>query len=158
MFQNATSETRGGGVVARATGHCASRMKDKAAAPAGMGRSLRGQRGGSRLKVILWLAILCAFGYLCFKIVPVLFANYEFSDTVLSTAQFAAVNRQTDDQIKDTLVKAAQDDGLPVKTEDIQVSHSGYNVDISVDYSVTVDLRVYQWTFHFHPAAGGKPI
>lgn len=121
-------------------------------------RRLRGQRGGGKLKAIIWLLILAAFGYTCFKVVPVLFANYEFQDTVLSTAQLAAVNRQTDDQIKDSLVKAAADDGLPVKTEDIQVSHRGYNVDIAVDYSVTVDLSVYQWTFHFHPAAGSTAI
>lgn len=117
-----------------------------------------GQRGASRLKAMIWLLLLAAFGYTCWKIVPVLFANYEFQDTVLSTAQLAAVNRQTDDQIKDSLVKAAQDDGLPVKTEDITISHRGYNVDVSVDYSVTVDLRVYQWTFHFHPTAGSTAI
>jgi hypothetical protein len=128
--------------------------------PSGGGAPLnaRGQRGGGRLKAIIWLLILVSFGYTCFKVVPVLFANYEFTDTVLSTAQLAAVNRQTDDQIKDSLVKAAADDGLPVTTEEIQVSHRGYNVDIVVDYSVTVDLRVYQWTFHFHPTAGSTAI
>jgi len=158
MFHIVTRETPGGGFPAqpRHEGRLASR--GQLANSGGAAANLRGQHGGSRLKAIIWLLILLAFGYTGFKVVPVLFANYEFTDTVLSTAQLAAVNRQTDDQIKDSLVKAAQDDGLPVTTDEIQVSHRGYNVDISVDYSVTVDLRVYQWTFHFHPTAGSTAI
>ncbi len=118
----------------------------------GAKRNSAGQRGSARLKLIIWLLVLCTFGYVCLKVVPVLFANYQLQDTVLTTARLAAVTRQSDDDLKKTIVQAAQDDGLPVKTEDVQVVHNGYNVAISVDYSVTVDLRVYQWTFHFHPS------
>ena len=112
---------------------------------------LGGQRGSGRLKLIIWLAILLAFGYVCVKVVPVLFAAYQYQDTVLSTARLAPVNRASDDDLKKTLVQAAEEDNLPVTADEITVTHRGFNVEIAVDYSVTVDLRVYQWTFHFHP-------
>jgi len=118
----------------------------------GAKRNSAGQCGSARMKTLIWLFILIVFGYVCWKVVPVQFANYKFQDTVLTTARLAAVNRQSDDDLKKTILQAAQDDGLPVTAEDIQIIHNGYNVQISVDYSVTVDLRVYQWTFHFHPS------
>jgi hypothetical protein len=37
------------------------------------------------------------------------------------------------------------------------VSTSG-NVHINVDYSVTVDLKVYQWTLNFHPAVSNASL
>jgi hypothetical protein len=122
----------------------------KRACAGGAGTNLRGQRGGSRLKLIIWLLFLFCFGYVCVKVVPVLFANYQFQDTVTSTARLAAVTRQTDDEMKKTIVQAAQENNLPVTADEVQIIHRGYNVEISVEYSVTVDLRVYQWTFHFH--------
>jgi len=95
--------------------------------------------------------VIFSFVYVCVKVVPVLFANYQFQDTVTSTARLAAVTRQTDDEMKKPIVQAAQDNGLPVTADEVQIIHRGYNVEISVEYSVTVDLRVYQWTLHFHP-------
>jgi len=117
----------------------------------GAGASQRGERGSSRLKLIIWLLVIFSFVYVCVKVVPVLFANYQFQDTVTSTARLAAVTRQTDDEMKKTIVQAAQDNGLPVTADEVQIIHRGYNVEISVEYSVTVDLHVYQWTLHFHP-------
>jgi hypothetical protein len=32
------------------------------------------------------------------------------------------------------------------------------NIHINVDYSVTVDLKVYQWTLNFHPAASNAAL
>ena len=119
---------------------------------------LRGQRGAGRLKLIIWLLVLCTFGWVCVKVVPVLFASYQFQDTVLSTARLAAVTRQSDEELKKTIVQAAQDNNLPVTSDEVVVVHRGYSVEISVDYSVTVDLRVYQWTFHFHPDSTGTAI
>lgn len=120
--------------------------------------SLRGQRGGAKLKLIIWLLILCIFGYVCVKVVPVLFASYQFQDTVQSTARLAAVTRQSDDDLKKTILQAAADNNLPVTAEEIVVVHKNYSVEISVDYSVTVDLSVYQWTFHFHPDSTGNAL
>jgi hypothetical protein len=40
---------------------------------------------------------------------------------------------------------------VPIDAKDVKVQAVGGNVRINVDYSVTVDLTVYQWTLNFHP-------
>jgi len=52
----------------------------------------------------------------------------------------------------------AQKADLPVQAEDIKVQNNGGNVHINVDYSVTVDLKLYQWTLNFHPAASNSSL
>jgi hypothetical protein len=47
----------------------------------------------------------------------------------------------------------AQKEDLPVEADDVKVVSNGKNVTIDVDYSVTVDLKVYKWTLNFHPTA-----
>jgi hypothetical protein len=50
-------------------------------------------------------------------------------------------------------LEEAQKEDLPIQAADIKVEGSAGNVHINVDYSVTVDLKVYQWTLNFHPDA-----
>ncbi len=57
------------------------------------------------------------------------------------------------DQIQKAILEEAQKEELPVHAEDVKVTGSGGNVHIAVEYSVTIDLKVYQWTLDFHPAA-----
>ena len=45
-----------------------------------------------------------------------------------------------------------------MEAEDIKVEGNAGNIHINVDYSVTVDLRVYQWTLNFHPAVSNDAL
>jgi hypothetical protein len=130
----------------------------KRACAGGAGANLRAQRGGGRLKLIIWLLLIFTFGYACVKIVPVLFASYKFQDAVQTTARLAPLTRQSDDDLKKTIIQAAEDTGVPVTADEIVVTHKGYSVEIAVDYSVTVDFRVWQYTFHFHPDSTGNAL
>jgi hypothetical protein len=112
-----------------------------------------GERGGGNLKAIVWTAILVAFLYGAAMVLPVLINEYEFQDSLQSIARFASVNRKDVDQVKKAVLDAAEKEDLPVQAEDVKVEDHGGNVRINVDYSVTVDLKVYQWTLNFHPEA-----
>ena len=116
------------------------------------------QRGAGRLKAIVVLAIFAGMIYVGVKVVPVLVNNYEFQDAIESTARFATVNRQSAEDIRTAVLKEAQSEEIPIAAEDIHVKDDGGHVEISADYSVTVDLRVYQWTLNFHPNAKNNPI
>lgn len=116
-------------------------------------RARSGERGGAAIKTIIWLAIFAVFCYVSFEVVPVLFAEYEFQDDIQTAARYAPYNRSTLDDVKATVLKAAQSHDLPVTAADITVAQHGYGVTIDVAYSVTVNLMVYQWTFDFHPSA-----
>jgi len=137
------------------------RSASYAQAPAwgAMGRRRRHtQRGAGRLKAILWLAILAAMIYASVKVIPIYVNEYQFQDSMVTTARFATVNHQTPDEIRATLMKQAQTDDLPVQAEDIHVVNDAGNVKISADYSVTVDLSVYQLTLNFHPSASNNAL
>ena len=117
-----------------------------------------GQRGASRLKAILWLAIFVSMVYVGIRVVPILYNEYLFQDAMQNTARFASVNRQTVEDIRASLLKEAKSEDIPVRPEDIHVESAAGNVTISATYSVTVDLQVYQWTLNFNPTASNNAI
>lgn len=117
-----------------------------------------GERGAGSLKAIVWTMILAAFIYVAVMTVPVLINEYQFQDSLQDIARFASVNRKSNEQVRQAVLDEAQKEDLPVQAEDVKVEGSGGNVHISVDYSVTVDLKFYQWTLNFHPAANNAAL
>ena len=116
------------------------------------------QRGSSRLKLIIFLAVLVAMIYVGVKVIPILVSNMQFQDAIESTARFASVNRQSVDDIRTSVLKEAQNEEIPITAQDIHVKGDGGRVEIAADYSVTVNLGVYQWTLNFHPYAKNNPL
>jgi hypothetical protein len=119
-----------------------------------------GERGGSKLNLILTLAFIGAMLFICIKVAPVYFANYQFQDSIESESRFALTGypKKGADDIREDILKKSQDLGIPLKKEDIRVVVSNGSVDIGVDYSVPIDLLVYQWTPQFHPHADNHTI
>jgi len=116
------------------------------------------QRGSGNLKAIVWTLILAALVYVGIKVMPILVIEYEFQDSIQNIARFASVNRQDNPKIQKAVVAEAEKDDLPVRPEDVKVEGTNGNVRISVDYAVTVDLSVYQWTLNFHPTASNNAL
>ncbi len=118
----------------------------------------KAERGGGRLKAIVWLLILAAGIYVAAKIIPVYFANYQLLDKMQTEARFATVNRRSDEQIRDIIYREIKDRDIPARREDIRVESTPRGVRISVDYTVTVDLQVYQLQLHFNPTAENRAL
>ena len=116
------------------------------------------ERGSARLKTLIWLIIFGASIYAGIKIVPVLVTEYQFQDFMEQTARFGTVNRTSAETISKQVMDDAQENDIPLKAEDLHVTAQSGFVDIKADYSVTVDLNLYQWTLNFHPEAGNKPL
>lgn len=119
-----------------------------------------GRKGGAKLNLIITLVIMGAMILTAVKIVPVYIANYQFQDAMNSESRFALTGypKRTMEDVRDDIYKKAQELEIPAKREDIQVSmQSGY-VNISLDYSVPIDLTVYQFTLQFHPHADNHSI
>lgn len=117
-----------------------------------------GERGGANLKAIIWTVILVAFIYVIAMVIPVLINEYEFQDGMQSIARFATVNRRTNDQLQKAVLEEAQKEDLPVEADDVKILSNGKTIDIDVSYSVTIDLKVYQWTLNFHPTASNTGL
>ena len=116
------------------------------------------QRGASRLKLVLFLGLAVAVIYVCVKVIPLLVNNMQFQDAIESTARFASVNRQSVDDIRAAVLKEAENEDIPIAANDIHVKGDGGHVEIAADYSVTVNLVLYQWTLNFHPYARNNPL
>ncbi|HXX71050.1 MAG TPA: hypothetical protein VEI55_02080 [Candidatus Acidoferrum sp.] len=120
------------------------------------------ERGGSKLNIILPLLILVAVIFVIAKIVPVYFANFQFQDAIQTEAKFALTGypKKSLDDLREDVYKKAQELDIPAQKESIRVDVDptrGY-VDIGLDYSVPIDLKVYQFTLQFHPHADNHSI
>ena len=118
------------------------------------------QLGESKIKPILVLLILAFGAYAAFKIAPVFFAEYQLNDMMKSEALFATSTypRKTAGDIHGDVWKKVQELGIPAKPEDIKVTGGDQAVSISVDYTVSVDLTVYQFIHDFHLHADSHSI
>lgn len=88
------------------------------------------------------------------KIAPAYVSNYQLQDSMKTEARFAdTYPKKTADQVRQDVWQEAQNLGIPINPQDIQLDMSGGRVSISLDYSVPVDLYVYQFTLQFHPHA-----
>src|SRR5271166_2076751 len=115
-----------------------------------------GQWGAAHLKAIVWTAILVAFIYVAAMTVPVLINEYQFKDSLDQIARYASVNHKTSGEVQKAVLDEAQKEDLPVQLEDIKVAGAAGNIHINVDYSVVIDLKVFQWTVNFHPEASNS--
>jgi hypothetical protein len=120
--------------------------------------SPRAQRGEGRLKALVYTAILIGGVFVAFKMVPAYVAEYELKDKIGEQARFAVVNRYSEDQIRDNIFKTIQDLDIPAKREDVKVVNTNHGIEISVNYTVPVDLMVYKTELNFSPSSEGRDI
>jgi hypothetical protein len=125
-----------------------------------MVREGRRQRGGSKLNLLFTLAVMGAMVFVASKIVPVYFANYQMQDSIESESRFALTGypKKNADDIRNDILQKAQELGIPAQKDAIQVDLENGSVDISLNYSVPIDLAVYQFTLQFHPHADNHSI
>ena len=112
------------------------------------------------MSLVFTLAIVGALAFTAFKIVPVYVDKYQLQDAIEAESRFALSSypKKSADDIRGDVLKKAQDVGVPVKTEDIQVTVTNLGVDISLDYSIPIDLAVTQWVPQFHLHADNHTI
>jgi len=118
----------------------------------------RSQRGEGKLKAIVFTVVLVFGVFAAFKVLPPYINEYQLSDKMQEQARFGVVNRYTEEQIRDTIFKEAQDLDVPIKKEDIKVLASPSVVRISLDYRVPIDLLVYKMELHFTPSSENKSL
>jgi len=131
------------------------RMNYQNAQPGPAGRR---ERGEGRLKAIVYTAVFALAIYVGVKIVPPYMANYQLSDKLEETARFALVNRYDDEKIRDVIFKEIQNLEIPVTRDQIKVTADLSAVQISLDYTVPVDLIVYNLNLHFTPSSKNKSL
>ena len=121
-------------------------------------RSRNLQRGSGRVKLFLTLALLAAMIFAGVKILPIYVSNYQMQDAIESEARFAIGNRLGSKDIRDNIWKKVNEIGIPADQDNLKVTANQGAVQISLDYSVPVDLLVYKFTLDFHDHADNRSI
>ncbi|HKD62450.1 MAG TPA: hypothetical protein VKB40_00335 [Candidatus Acidoferrales bacterium] len=121
-------------------------------------RSRNLQRGSGRVKLFLTLALLAAMIFAGVKILPIYVSNYQMQDAIESEARFAIGNRLGSKDIRDNIWKKVNEIGIPADQDNLKVTATQGAVQISLDYSVPVDLLVYKFTLDFHDHADNRSI
>jgi len=116
------------------------------------------ERGGSKLNTILTLLIVGFLVFAGIKIVPAYFANYQLQDAMETEARFAITSKKDDESIREDIWKKMQELGISANRDAIRVNNQQRSVEISLDYIVPVDLKVYQFNLEFHPHADNHTI
>jgi hypothetical protein len=116
------------------------------------------QRGEGKFKALVFTALLVFGVYAAFKLLPPYLAEYQLSDKMQEQARFGVVNRYSEEQIRESIFKEAQNLDVPIKKEEIKVLASPSVVRISLDYRVPVDLLVYKMELHFTPSSENKSL
>jgi hypothetical protein len=119
---------------------------------------LRLERGAGTIKAILWTVLLIYGAFVAYKILPAYVAEYQLADKMQEQARFAVVNRYPEEQIRDNIFKVVKDLDIPVKREEIKITASQEVVRIACDYTVPVDLLVYQMNLHFTHSSENKNL
>jgi YbbR domain-containing protein len=118
------------------------------------------ERGGSKMSLVITLVILGAMAFTAVKIVPVYVDNYQFQDSIEAESRFALTGypKKSTEDVRADIYKKARELDIPVKSEDIRVNIQSGSVEIGTDYSVPIDLKVYQFSLNFHPHADNHSI
>ncbi len=114
--------------------------------------------GAGRLKAFLSIAFLLIVIFVGFKVIPVYVNDYELDDYVRQQTPFWLTQRARPESIQKYVLDKAQELSLPVTADNVKVEAPGSFVNVSVDYTVPVDLLVYTLPLHFTHTSENKQI
>src|SRR5690242_1326474 len=112
------------------------------------------------LKLVFSLGVVAAAIYAGWQVIPPYFYNYQFQDAIDNEARISSyTNSRTEDDIKNSVLKKAQDLEIPLNAEGVQVQRLPNNVIyIETHYSVHVELPGYPLDLQFKASSKNKPL
>ena len=103
-----------------------------------------------KIKGLLGLVVMVVVIYAMWNLIPMEMSKLQFQDELANTAKFATTY-QTEEQLRDQVMKKAQDIGVPVQPENVHITRDSGRVIITADYEVVITPPVGKpWVFDFH--------
>jgi hypothetical protein len=106
-------------------------------------------------RLIAGAAVLALLGVIAVLLIPPYAANWRLQSYLNDFADDAAASHKSVGIVRSEVLNAAAALGLPVTSDDVQVTSTPTGVRIDVLYIVHVDLAGYTIDLHFRPQAGG---
>jgi hypothetical protein len=110
------------------------------------------ERGGAKINLLLTLIILGSMIFVGVMLVPPYFTNYQLQDAMNTEARFAGYNRKSEEEIREDVWKKVQELGVPAKRSDIHITNDSSTTQITLNYTVPINMifKQYDWEFHAH--------
>jgi hypothetical protein len=114
------------------------------------------------VKLAFGILLIVLAIYLGLEFIPPYWASYEFEDAIKSEALMSTNSAKTEDAIRDSVYKQAQELDIPLEKNDIKVSRSGSygngSVTIEAPYVVHVSLPGMPVDLHFDAATTNRGV
>ena len=114
------------------------------------------------IKMFLGLFVIVGVLYTTIKLIPPYFENYQFQDAIKDEAVRDSYAPKSEDDIRTTVLKKAQELEIPISEEGIRVTRQGNQfsgtVIIHAAYVVHVDMPGYPLDLHFDASTENKGV
>ena len=105
------------------------------------------------------MALLLSFIFFSYKVIPPYFANYQLEDWLKTQIPFLMVNHTTDDALYASIIKEMHNEGIEVTNDNIKIiQNNSRGINVQIDYTVKLDLLVYQTNLHFTPEMNSQAL
>ena len=110
-------------------------------------RRMNPQAGDTKLGCIVWLIIMAVLTVALWQIVPAKMKSAELYDYITDQARLA--QRTSHEQLKKKILKKADDLGIQLRQEDIQVTGGREQISIHCTYTIPIELPGYTYNWDF---------
>lgn len=111
-----------------------------------------------KIKGLIGLLVIAAGFYVAWNLIPPYFHNYQLQDDLDDVARRVSYTMNTDDDIKQMVIRKAQDNDITLKDNQVTVSRGGNGLAISVKYRVHVEMMVHPMDIDFMANSFNKRI
>jgi hypothetical protein len=112
----------------------------------------------AKLRSIFGLLLIVAVFFGLWRVLPPIFANFQFQEWLTEESRNASYKQMTNRELQAEVQEKAEQLGIALQPEELQVSKNNSSVDIKAQYEVTVDLLVYDLKLKFAPQAQNKRL
>jgi Domain of unknown function (DUF4845) len=112
----------------------------------------------AKLRSIFGLILIAAVFFAVWRVVPPIYANFQFQEWITQEARETSYKNMTNRDLQAEVEAKAEQLGIALPPENLEVQKAAANVTIKAEYEVTVDLLVYDLKLKFTPQAHNTRI
>lgn len=108
-------------------------------------RTLRSNRGDSKVGCLFWMAVLGFAAYIGYQAVPAQLKASEVKEFMIGLAEYKA--EEPTEKLKAAILTRVKEAGLPVDKKAVRVVRAGGRIMMSYNYTIPINLIVttYEW-------------
>ena len=112
----------------------------------------RSERGGTRLKFLVVVAIIAAVAYAGYQFIPVAYQAYQIKDLMQHDVDTAVAMGRPADWIKEQLVKSFPEYGIPADAV-ITPTQQDNRMEVRVEYTQPIEFPGFVYNYEFDHTA-----